>query len=104
MGNPAWIVLISCLYSGSALLALFRDSLVINLSLGGVSEEVKLMVASETAQTMSVVASITTNQGLAKINCANLINNSEILLSITEEISKKVLRTPSVHKPLFSQC
>ena len=58
LGNPAWIVLISCWYSGSALLALFRDSIVISLLLGGVSQEVQLMVASETAQTMSVVASI----------------------------------------------
>ena len=46
----------SCLKN--PLLALFTDSNVINLLLGGVSEEVQLMVASETVQTVSVVASI----------------------------------------------
>ena len=36
LGNPAWIVLISCRFSESALLALFRASNVISLLVGGV--------------------------------------------------------------------
>ena len=46
---------------------------------------------------------IKTNLGLTKINHANQSAISEIYLSITKKINKKVLRTLSVHQLLFSE-
>ena len=72
----------SCGYSGSVLLALYRDSIVISVLLGGVSQEVQLMVASKTAQTRSMFASI----------FSALCNNSEgsgVHNSMTEDIDDR---------------